>query len=111
MCGVLLHHMQRLNHKHHTKPFINIDQHEIVTRLGKKIAKNCHRRNEEGSRVVFTAGIDGTSIVKSYKVYFSHAVVVGGAYTNNYFPIDDVKGEGLKLSFQEYLDGLHGQLT
>ena len=88
MCGVLLRHIQRLNHKQRTKPFINIDQREIVTRLGKQIASICHRRNEESGCVAFTASIYGAVIVKSYQVYFSHGVVVGGAYPNHYFSID-----------------------
>ena len=37
--------------------------------------------------------------------------MVGVSYPNNYFSIGKVKGEGLKLFFQEFLDGLHGQLT
>ena len=66
LCGVLLHHMQRLNQKQRTEPLINTDQHEIVTRLVEKISSIHHIRNEEGSHVALTAGIDGTVIVKSY---------------------------------------------
>ena len=53
--------------------------------------------NEEGSHVLFTSGIDGTVVVKSYQVSFSHIIVVGGAYPNHYFSIGKVKSEGLKL--------------
>ena len=79
LSGFLLCHMQRLNQKQRTKPFINIDQHEIVTRLGEKFARICHIRNEERSRVAFAADIYGTVIVKSYQVSFSHSVLVGSA--------------------------------
>ena len=111
LCGVLLRHMQHLDQKQRTKPFTNIDQHEIVTRLGEQIARIRHIRNEEGSCVAFTAGIDGTVIVKSYQVYFYHSVVIGGVHPNNYFSVNEVKGEGLKLFLQEFLDGLHGKLV
>ena len=87
LSGVSLIHMQHLNQKQRTEPFIKIDQHEIVTRLGGKIARICHIRNEEVSRVSFTAGIDVTVNMKSYQVSFSHGVVVVCAYPNNYFPL------------------------
>ena len=79
LCGVLLCYMQRPNHKQRTKPFIKIYQHEIVTRLEEQIASIRHIRDKEGSRAAFTTGIDGTVIVKSYQVYFTHGVVIGGA--------------------------------
>ena len=94
---VLLHHMQQLNHKQLTKPLINIYQHEIVTLLGKQMARIRCISNDEVSRVVSTASIDGIVIVKSYQMSFSHGVLVGGAYHNQYLSIDKVKGEGIKL--------------
>ena len=82
-----------------------------MTQLGEQITRICHRRNEEGSRVAFPAGIDGKVIVKSYQVPFYHGFVVGGAYPNKYFPIKKVKGEGLRIFLQECLDGLHRKLA
>ena len=114
LCGVLLHHMQSLNQKQRTETFTNIDQHEIVTRLGKKIASIRHIINEDGSCVAFTADIDGTVIVKLYQVPFSHGVVVGGAYPNHYLSINEVKVEGLKLFFRnswmDYMGNLRQRL-
>ena len=63
---------------------------------------------------IFDAAIchlDGAVVYKSYQVSFSHDVVVGGAYTNHYFSIDEVKGEGLKIFLQECMDGLNGKLA
>ena len=37
LCGVSLYHMQHLNKKQLTKPFIIIDQHEILTHLDEKL--------------------------------------------------------------------------
>ena len=34
LCGVLLRNIHHLRHKQLTEPFINIDQYQIVTRLG-----------------------------------------------------------------------------
>ena len=54
---------------------------------------------------MFTAGIDDTLIVKSYRVYFSHGVVLGFSYHNHYLSIDKVKDDGLKLFFRNlYMD-------
>ena len=44
-------------------------------------------------------------------MYFSHGVVVVGAYPNHYLSINEVKGEGIKLFLQECLYGLHVQLV
>ena len=38
--------------------------------------------------MAFTAGFDGTVIVKAYQVYHYCGVVVGGAYPNHYLPFD-----------------------
>ena len=111
LCVVLLRHMQRLNQIQHIKPFINIYQYEIVTRLGEQIARISHIINEEGGCVAFISGVDGTVIFKLYQVSFSRGVLVGGSCPNHYFSINEVKGEGLKLFFRNSWMDYMGDLS
>ena len=66
-----------------------------MTRLGKQILIIHNIINEEGSHVLFTSGIDGTVVVKSYQVSFSNGVVVGVAHPNHYLSIEEVSLRGL----------------
>ena len=69
-----------------TKMFVDLDPNDIVTWLWDHMVEIRKRHIDPDSRVAFTAGFDGTVLVKTYQVYHYCGVVVGGAYPNHYFP-------------------------
>ena len=60
--------MKVLCARRRTKPFIDLDQNDIVTRLCDHMVEISKRRSDPDSRVSFTAGFGGTVIVKKYQV-------------------------------------------
>ena len=88
LCAVSLRHMKVLCERRRMKPFIDLDQNDIVTPLCDHMVEIRKRRSDPDSRVAFTAGFGGTVIVKKYPVYHSCGVVVGCEYPNHYLPFD-----------------------
>ena len=80
--------MKVLLTRRRTKPFIDFALNDIVTRLCDCMVEICKQRSDTNSRVAFTAGFDVTVLVKTYQVYNSCGMVVGGAYLNHYFFFD-----------------------
>ena len=80
--------MRVLCARRRTKSFIDLYWNDIVTRLCDHMVEIRKQRSDPDSCVAFTAGFDGTVLVKTYQVYHSCGVVVGGAYPNHYFSFD-----------------------
>lgn len=100
LCSVSLRHIERVTRERRPAPFIGIDQAEIVNRLKMHFGRIRERRATTapslGNRIAFTAGFDGTVLVKSFQILHSSNVVVGGAYPNHYIPIPTgISGEEL----------------
>ena len=74
--------------RRHTKLFIDPDRNDIVTRLCDHMVEICKQRSDPDSCVAFTAGFDGTVLVKKNQVYHSCGVVVEDSYPNHYLPFD-----------------------
>ncbi len=90
LCSVSLGHIKPLTRERRPAPFIDIDGNEIVNRLRMHLAQIREKRKQAGSpihHIAFTAGLDGTVLVKSFQVLHSSNVVVGGAYPNHFIPI------------------------
>jgi hypothetical protein len=90
LCSVSLQHIEHLPRERRPAPFIGIDGHEIVNRLRMYFAQIHKKRKQAGSPIhyiAFTAGFDGTVLVKSFQVLHLSNVVVGGAYPNHFIPI------------------------
>ena len=118
LCAVYLCNMKVLCARRRTKPFIDLDRNDIVTRLCDHMVEICKRRSDTDSRVAFTAGFDGTVLVKTYQVYHSCGVVVRVAYPNHYFPFNMTctnkrgtieRGEDIRCYLEECLQGKHGK--
>ena len=70
--------------------------------------------------MAFTAGFDGTVIVKAYQVYHYCGVVVGDAYPNHYFSFGVTataergtveRGEDIRCFLEEFLIGKHRKFS
>ena len=83
LCSVSLRQIQRLTAKARSSPFIELSQDDVMSRLTQQFGKIRAARRDSTSRVSFTAGIDGTVLVKLYQILHSHGVVVGGAFPNH----------------------------
>jgi hypothetical protein len=90
LCSVSLQHIEHLTRERRLAPFIGIGGNEIVNRLRMHFAQICEKWKQAGSpfhRVAFTAGFDGTVLMKSFQVLHLSNVVVGGVYPNHFIPI------------------------
>ncbi len=86
LCSVSLQHIKHLTRERRPAPFIGIDGNEIVNRLRMHFARIRGKRKEDGSPIhciTFTAGFDGTVLVKSFQVLHLSNVAVGGACPNH----------------------------
>ena len=116
LCSVSLRQIQRITAKARSSPFIDLSQDDVMSRLTEQFRKIRAARRDSTSRVSFTAGIDGTVLVKSYQILHSHGVVVGGAFPNHYLLYSDVAtgdelGEAMRKFLLECVEGKHGELA
>ena len=111
LCSVSLRHIERLTRERRPPPFIGIDQAEMVNRLKNHFARIREKRTKSSpslsSRIAFTAGFDGTVLVKSFQILHSSNVIVGGAYPNHYISLPSgISGEELAAFLKGCTDGV-----